>query len=51
MELADEAVKSCDLVGHQEERAHFEAGVLRAEAVGIVLLLDVDDLFRGSDGL
>src|SRR5260370_30252100 len=28
-------------VGHKEEGAHFEAGVLRAKAVGIVLFLDV----------
>src|SRR6266478_5409443 len=38
-------------VGHEEERAHFEAGVLRAEAAGVVLLLDVDDLFGGGDCL
>jgi len=38
-------------VGHEEERAHLEAGVLRAKAVGIVLLLDVDDLLGGSDGV
>ena len=36
-------------VGHEEERAHFEAGVLRAEAAGVVLLFDVDDLFRSGD--
>ncbi len=36
-------------VGHEEERAHFEAGVLRAEAVGVVLLFDIDDLFRSGD--
>src|SRR5437867_347609 len=36
-------------VGHEEERAHFETGILRAKAVGIVLLLDVDDFFGGSD--
>ncbi len=32
-------------VGHEEEGTHFEAGVLRAEAVSVVLLFDVDDLF------
>src|SRR5260370_11755293 len=36
-------------VGHEEERAHFEAGILRSEAVRIVLLLDVDDLFGGGN--
>src|SRR5260370_27884022 len=36
-------------VGHEEERAHFEAGVLRAEAAGVVLLLDVDDLLGGGN--
>src|SRR5207253_11481280 len=36
-------------VGHEEERAHFEAGVLRAKAVGIVLFLDVDGLLGGGD--
>src|SRR5438876_1706704 len=38
-------------VGHEEEWAHFEAGVLRTKAVGIVLLLDVDDLLGGGDGV
>ncbi len=37
-------------VGHKEEGAHFEAGVLRAKAVGIVLFLDIYDLFGGGDG-
>src|SRR5438477_2801593 len=38
-------------VGHEEERAHLETGVLRAKAVGIVLFLDVDDLLGGGDGV
>jgi len=48
--FANKAAKLGHLVGHQEERAHFETGILWAEAVGIVLLLDVDELLRGSDG-
>src|SRR6266436_4065961 len=36
-------------VGHEEQGTHFEAGVLRAEAVGVVLLFYVDDLFRSGD--
>src|SRR5260370_7282792 len=36
-------------VGHEEERAHFEAGIFRSEAVGVVLLLDVDDLLGGGN--
>jgi len=37
-------------IGHEEEGTHFEAGVLRAKAAGIVLFLDVDDLLGGGDG-
>jgi hypothetical protein len=38
-------------VGHKEEWTHFEAGVLGAKAIRVVLFLDVDDLLDGRDGI
>src|SRR5713101_1950284 len=48
LDLRDE---SAHFAGHDEERPHFEAGVMRAKTLGAVVLLDVDDLFRGGDGV
>src|SRR5437899_4447214 len=47
----DQLDESAHFAGHDEERPHFEAGVMRAETLGVVVLLDVDDLFRGGDGV
>src|SRR5712692_9302416 len=38
-------------IGHEEEGLVIKAGELGAQSRGVVLLLDVDDLFGGSDGL
>src|SRR5712692_11568778 len=38
-------------VGHEEEGLVIKAGELGAQPRGVVLLLDVDDLFGGGDGL
>src|SRR5713101_8553678 len=38
-------------IGHEEEGLVIKAGELGAQSRGVVLLLDVDDLFGGGDGL
>lgn len=41
--------KSAHLVGHEEERPHVEARILRTQPLRIVLLFDVDQFLRGGD--
>src|SRR6266478_6346506 len=36
-------------VGNEEEGTHFEAGILRTKAVGVVLFLDIHDFLGGGD--
>src|SRR6266478_1652114 len=47
---ARDTKNSAHVAGDEEQRLVLEAGELRAKAVGVVVLLDVDDFFRGRDG-
>src|SRR5260370_1699756 len=47
----DSGANLSEFVGHEEEGLVIEAGELGAQPRGVVLLLNVDDLFDGGDGL
>ncbi len=53
--LLDAGLKACStlsqIAGHDEQRLHLEALVARAQPLGVVLVLHVDDLLRGNNHL